>query len=54
MQQGRTAVSPLTWQAQSGDAASNRLCSSLAARRYLPAPAPLHYEIGRASCRERV
>ena len=41
MQQGRAAVSPLTWQAQSGDAASNRLCSSLAARRYLPAPAPL-------------
>ena len=41
MQQGRAAVSPLTWQAQSGDAASNRLCSSLAARRYLPAPVPL-------------
>lgn len=41
MQQGRAAVSPLTWQAQSGNAASNRLCSSLAARRYLPAPAPL-------------
>ena len=41
MQQGKAAVSPLTWQAQSGDAASNRLCSSLAARRYLPAPVPL-------------
>lgn len=41
MQQGRAAVSPLTWQAQSGDAASNRLCSSLTARRYLPVPAPL-------------
>ena len=41
MQQGRAAVSPLTWQAQSGDAASNRLCSSLTARRYLPAPVPL-------------
>ena len=41
MLQGRAAVSPLTWQAQSGDAASNRLCSSLAARRYLPAPVPL-------------
>lgn len=41
MQQGKAAVSPLTWQAQSGNAASNRLCSSLAARRYLPAPAPL-------------
>ncbi len=41
LQQGKLATDPFTWQLQSGDAASQRVCSSLMARLFPPAPAPL-------------